>query len=91
MTHDEFKNALDEILSELRDMLIDKNLKYGNSALLPCRIFAKSDAVEQINVRIDDKLNRIKNQAANEDEDAEFDLMGYLLLKRALSFFNNRK
>lgn len=78
-----------EILAQVKsvaEMLVEKNKKYGNSAIQPKRIFSKASPVEQINVRIDDKLSRIANQQVNEDEDAEFDLIGYLILKRV---FNN--
>lgn len=78
-----------EILTQVKaiaEKLIEKNKKYGNSAIQPQRIFSRADPIEQINVRIDDKLSRIKNQQVNEDEDAEFDLIGYLILKRV---FNN--
>lgn len=70
------------ICDEVADMLIEKNTKYGNSALDPKRIFSSSDTVEQLNVRIDDKLSRIANQNESDDEDAELDLIGYLILKR---------
>jgi hypothetical protein len=76
------------ICDEVKDLLISKNKKYGDSALNPSRIFSKSSPVEQILVRIDDKLSRIKSGAgllAN-DEDVIMDLMGYLvLLKIALA------
>jgi predicted ATPase with chaperone activity len=78
-----------EILAQVKaiaEVLIEKNKKYGNSAIQPKRIFSRASTVEQINVRIDDKLSRIANQQVNEDEDAEFDLIGYLILKRV---FNN--
>lgn len=61
-------------------MLIDKNRKYGNSALEPLRIFSKADMLETIRVRMDDKLCRIKNEQSDEDEDVYMDLMGYLVL-----------
>lgn len=64
----------------LKAMLLEKNRKYGNSALNPCRIFSKASAVEQIKVRIDDKLSRIRNRAGDEDEDTLMDLAGYLVL-----------
>jgi|25BtaG_2_1085352.scaffolds.fasta_scaffold01921_4 uncharacterized protein (DUF302 family) len=78
--HDQFKEDLGLVMESIHDLLIEKNRKYGNSALAPCRIFAKSDAVEQLRVRIDDKLNRIMNRQADEDEDVEVDLIGYLLM-----------
>jgi len=46
-----------KVCNKLSELLIQKNRAYGNSALDPSRIFAKSDSVEQLNVRIDDKLN----------------------------------
>jgi len=65
----------------LAKMLIDKNKAYGNSALEPVRIFSRSDAVEQIRVRIDDKLSRLaKGSAAGED--VTLDLLGYLIILR---------
>lgn len=66
----------------VRDILIEKNRKYGNSALQPCRVFSKSDTIEQINVRIDDKLSRIMSSQPDDTEDSELDLIGYLILKR---------
>lgn len=75
------------ICDGVKELLLEKNRKYGDSALNPARIFSKANAVEQILVRIDDKLNRIQKGAgllAN-DEDVVMDLIGYLvLLKIAL-------
>ena len=76
------------ICDEIKRLLIEKNKKYGDSALNPSRIFSKADSVEQILVRIDDKLNRIQKGAGllESDEDVINDLIGYLiLLKIALS------
>lgn len=66
----------------IRDMLLAKNRKYGDSALNPIRIFSRANPIEQIQVRIDDKLKRLMNRQHDEDEDAEFDLIGYLVLLR---------
>lgn len=67
----------------LKALLLRKNEAYGNSALDPMRIFSSSDSVEQIKVRIDDKLNRIKKGRQEIiQEDAEQDLLGYLILLR---------
>ncbi len=71
-----------EVCDAVKSLLLEKNRKYGDSALNPCRIFAKSDSVEQIKVRIDDKLNRIRNEQGDEDEDVVQDLIGYLVLLR---------
>ena len=67
----------------IMEMLLKKNKDYGDSALNPVRIFSNVDNIEQINVRIDDKLSRIKNKKLkNIKEDTELDLIGYLILKR---------
>lgn len=70
------------VVKNVANVLIDKNRKYGNAALQPKRIFSRTNLIEQLNVRIDDKLSRIANQQEDEDEDAELDLVGYLILKR---------
>lgn len=67
---------------ELARFLIRKNRKYGNSAFKPVRIFSTASPVEQLNVRIDDKLSRILKAPNDEDEDVELDLIGYLVLRR---------
>ena len=65
---------------EIAHMLIEKNISYGNSALEPARIFSTADSTEQLKVRIDDKLNRVKNnQGFSGDNDID-DLIGYLIL-----------
>ena len=75
----------DEILVEclqIANLLLAKNAAYGNSALEPARIFSNTDAVEQIKVRLDDKISRLMRGLSDEDEDVELDLMGYLVLLR---------
>ena len=79
-TMSEFEVSLYPIINNITKMLIEKNRKYGNSALEPQRIFSKASAAEQIKVRIDDKLSRMKNQQNDEDEDVISDLIGYLIL-----------
>jgi hypothetical protein len=66
----------------IKNLLLEKNLKYGDSAIDPSRIFSKASAVEQILVRIDDKLSRISKGAGliAADEDVVDDLIGYLVL-----------
>lgn len=68
--------------ARLADMLIEKNRKYGDSALNPLRIFSRADPIEQLNVRLDDKLSRIQSAQTDDDEDPELDLIGYLILLR---------
>lgn len=71
-----------EVCDEIKNILLEKNRKYGDSALNPVRVFSKADVLEQINVRMDDKLSRISNQQDDEDEDVFADLLGYLVLRQ---------
>lgn len=66
---------------EIKAMLLEKNVAYGNSALDPVRVFSKSDAVEQIKVRIDDKISRLM-RGKEIGDDTVLDLIGYLVLLR---------
>jgi hypothetical protein len=65
---------------EIAHMLIEKNISYGNSALEPARIFSTADSTEQLKVRIDDKLNRVKNNQGYAGDNDIDDLIGYLVL-----------
>jgi hypothetical protein len=76
----EFIAALDTVLNDVRQMLIEKNAAYGNSALEPVRIFSSASTVEQILVRIDDKLSRLQRGHEFQGEDTARDLLGYLIL-----------
>lgn len=76
-----FEKEVTEILDDLREMLFAKNRKYGDAALNPQRTFATASAVELINVRLDDKLSRIKSRQNDEDEDPYRDMLGYLVLR----------
>ena len=78
-----------EICEEIKELLLEKNRKYGDSAINPIRIFSKSNNLEQILVRIDDKINRIKNVQADEDEEVINDLIGYFILYKVAKKSNN--
>jgi hypothetical protein len=69
---------------DILEMLLEKNISYGNSALAPVRIFSSASTEEQLLVRIDDKLNRLQNGREYDlgmaKEDTISDLIGYLIL-----------
>ena len=76
-----FREEVSSILDEIRDILVSKNEKYGNSALEPIGVFSKLSPKEGLLIRIDDKLKRIKNGSLDkDDEDVVNDLIGYLVL-----------
>jgi len=76
-----------QVCDEIKALLLEKNRKYGDSALNPIRIFSTADSTEQLKVRIDDKLNRLLSLQADESEDTITDLIGYLILLK----INTRK
>jgi hypothetical protein len=77
----DFSHKVSTYLLEIRELLISKNIKYGNSALEPLGVFSKLSAKEGLLIRIDDKLKRIKNGSLEkDDEDVINDLIGYLVL-----------
>jgi hypothetical protein len=81
LSMDDFSFQVSAYLLSIREMLINKNLKYGNSALEPLGVFSQLSAKEGLLVRIDDKLKRIKNGSLEkDDEDVINDLIGYLVL-----------
>lgn len=73
-------HELDDILSEMKEFLLGKNQKYGNSALEPIRAFSSAGMIEQLLVRIDDKISRVLQ--GGRDPNNEKDLLGYLLMLR---------
>lgn len=76
-----FAADLDEVLAELRALLIAKNKAYGDSALNPIRILSKADPRDLILARIDDKFKRVTLGSAA-GEDVWLDILGYFTLLR---------
>jgi hypothetical protein len=75
------EEAIIKKCNELAEMLVKKNRSYGNSAAQPAHIFSKASPLEQIDVRIDDKLKRIRDGEEFPGDNDVFDLAGYLILR----------
>jgi hypothetical protein len=73
-------NSIWQACHSIAQMLIEKNIAYGDSALDPVRIFSKSDPAEQLKVRIDDKLSRLMKGTDYPGDNDIDDLIGYLVL-----------
>tara|TARA_Y100001963_G_scaffold157638_1_gene254412 strand:+ start:835 stop:1230 length:396 start_codon:yes stop_codon:yes gene_type:complete len=70
-----------KVTDEMKDLLIEKNRAYGDSATNPSNVFSKGSPIESLCARIDDKLMRIQNKGINDKtEDTVSDLIGYLIL-----------
>lgn len=78
------QHKIREITDAMKDLLLYKNQKYGDSAINPIEIFTKhlktaDTKTAAILVRIDDKLSRVKNADTLRKNDI-CDLIGYLTL-----------
>lgn len=86
MLLEDAQRAIARECDAVKELLLAKNKEYGNSALEPINIFSGASAEQQCDVRIDDKLKRIKTvrelRECHIHEDTELDLIGYLVLKR---------
>lgn len=80
----EILNAGIDIIS----LLLKKNISYGNSAIDPLRLFSNASTEEQIYVRLDDKLSRLKNNQSFPGDNDIDDLIGYLILLKVARRIN---
>lgn len=72
--------------AQLAEFLVSKNRAYGNSAAEPVRVFSRVSPVDQLRIRMDDKLSRIARGQGIETtdetlDDTKRDLAGYLVLE----------
>lgn len=74
------QQLIKEVVKDVESLLLEKNKAYGDSAVDPVRVFSKADNLEQIYVRIDDKLSRVKRGHEYPGDDTIKDLIGYLVL-----------
>lgn len=79
-----------KVLDEIKALLIEKNKAYGDSAGRPMRVFSRASVVEQLYVRIDDKLSRVARGGGIDamGEDVVKDLLGYFAILQAVRRLN---
>lgn len=75
----ESQKKISEICDSIKDLLLYKNEKYGDSALNPNNIFYKGNSTNSIKIRLDDKIGRIKNCDETRVNDVA-DVTGYCIL-----------
>jgi|GEM_PF-2441684 len=78
------EKIIEQVCDEIKTMLIAKNRSYGNSAAEPVNIFSRTNPLEQIRIRIDDKLKRIRDGHEYGTDDTKLDLIWYLILERCV-------
>lgn len=75
-----FEQSVRYHTNKIADLLISKNKAYGDSALNPIRVFSKADRMEQLYIRLDDKLSRVQKGHEYPGDDTIQDIIGYSLL-----------
>jgi len=83
LEEDDTGNDIIDVCLSLAEFLIDKNKRYGDSALNPVRFHSEASPAEQIRVRMDDKISRMVRGSAG-DEDVAKDYVGYWVLLQIL-------
>ena len=70
-----------EITDAMKDLLLYKNQKYGDSAINPKKIFYKGDSTNSILIRLDDKLGRVMSNTEDKPRVNDVcDIIGYCTL-----------
>ena len=77
------KDKIRKKCDEIRDLLIEKNISYGNSVFDKGLLF-EVDPMYAIQARINDKLNRIKSKETYMSENDLMDVTGYFILLQVL-------
>ena len=77
----ESQEKISIILDKMKDILLYKNRKYGDSALHPNNVFFKGDSTNSILIRLDDKIGRIRNNTEEKPRINDVaDIIGYCTL-----------
>ena len=78
------QEKIEKKCNEVRDLLLKKNKSYGNSVFQRGLVF-DVDPIYAIKARINDKLNRLKNNDSTfSSENDLMDLTGYLILLQVI-------
>ena len=73
------QQKIESVFNSIRDLVLEKNKRYGDIALTPLNIFSNLNSTEGILQRLDDKLSRVKNSTELRKNDIA-DIVGYLSL-----------
>ena len=96
ISQEEMRKRIELKCLNIAKMLLEKNKSYGNSIAEPINVFSNLDPIKQVELRIDDKLKRIRNNSIGVEhkykhEDSSVDLIGYLILYEILKDLENEK
>lgn len=75
------QQKIHEIMGAMKDLLLYKNQKYGDSAINPKKIFYKGDSTNSILIRLDDKIGRVMSNTEEKPRVNDVcDIIGYCTL-----------
>lgn len=75
------QQKLSDVLDGMKNLLLYKNRKYGDSAINPKKIFYKGDSTNSILIRLDDKLGRVMSNTDDKPRVNDVaDIIGYCTL-----------
>lgn len=70
-----------DVLDGMKNLLLYKNKKYGDSAINPKKIFYKGDSTNSILIRLDDKIGRVMSNPDDKPRVNDVaDIIGYCTL-----------
>lgn len=75
------QQKISNIMDSMKDLLLYKNRKYGDSAINPKKIFYKGDSTNSILIRLDDKIGRVMSNTEEKPRVNDVaDIIGYCTL-----------
>ena len=75
------QDKIADVLDGMKDLLLYKNEKYGDSAINPKKVFYKGDSTNSILIRLDDKIGRVmSNPEETPRINDTVDIIGYCTL-----------
>lgn len=75
------QQKIHQIMNAMKDLLLYKNQKYGDSAINPKKIFYKGDSTNSILIRLDDKIGRVMSNTEEKPRINDIcDIIGYCTL-----------
>ena len=75
------QQKLIDVLDGMKNLLLYKNQKYGDSAINPKKIFYKGDSTNSILIRLDDKIGRVMSNPDDKPRVNDVaDIIGYCTL-----------
>lgn len=74
------QEKIEQVCDNFKKFLLEKNKRYGDSAINPLKLFSKHEPDNPICTRLDEKLQRIQASEEGIRKNDAADCVGYLFL-----------